>query len=121
MTRRIRFDQNGLRVSRPGWDAATAGPNNLLLAATARVEQLILQGTAYNGQFVPYSLSHSPYVLLTSLSPILVGEGQAGTGVMRPWPFYDQNHNSYVVAGTNGMSIAGGSAGMYYHVFRRAI
>lgn len=118
MVRQIRFDDQGLRVSVPGVDVLSASPSQLLLAATARVDQLVLQGTAFNGQFVNFSLANVPYVLLTSMQPLDFAAG--GHAICRPWPFLGQTYNSYVQVQTNGMWIVGGSAAMFYHVFRRA-
>lgn len=115
-----RGGSRGLFVSKPGFDAGTAGDDDLLLGINERTAQRILTGVTVFGGFVPYDLPQRPVMLLTaawanpSVSPYV--------GFIRPFPFgSDLTLNCQAIVGANGATMfVGIGVILQYSVFRKS-
>lgn len=111
MSRRIVIGRRGngdcgLFVAKPGYDAYTASPAQLLMNITSAVSQLILIGSVPSTQLVPLGLSRSPYVFVTSYNNLEAVPGHTwGPGPVRPSPIGPSFPVSTATINANGASM----------------
>jgi hypothetical protein len=105
----------GLFVAPPGIDATTASISDLLLNITDNVPQLIMAGSATNGQNIALSLTYVPVVLITNVEVI----NSLPSGSARPWGNVSQGSTgSHVNVSTTNISVSTGFGSLGYLVFR---
>lgn len=103
MTRRIRIGPRdgvpGIYVSKPGYDALTAAPANMLLMMNERYSNLLKLGTVSSSASVALGYGAKPFVTITSISDLtglanIVIPSNA-KGPMRPSPVWKRDDTNY--------------------------
>lgn len=108
---------SGVFISPPGVNAQTAPVSQLSLAITETVPQIVLRGSALNGQVVPYQLGFRPIVILTSLLNTGVG-----FGFVRPvGNVFESNRSSRVVVTLTGMTISTDFTSVGYQILNQSL
>lgn len=117
--RRIRMGklagtERGIRISKPGYDALTTGPENLLLNATDKYSNLLKLGIVYGTTTVALGFGARPFVTVTAIgdlssAPDIVWPPNM-IGPLRPSPVWMVNHvgdqTAYAIVSADGSTMS---------------
>lgn len=131
MTRRIRIGPRdgipGIYVSKPGYDALTADPANMILMMSGKYSNLLKLGVVPSTAAVALGYGAKPFVTITSISdlsamPDIVLPANA-RGPIRPAPAWttrlgDQSASAAVASDGSTMTITS-PVGVWYAVYSR--
>jgi hypothetical protein len=116
--RRVRFGDlgsglKGVKISKPGYDALTAAPQNLLLNASEKYSNLLKLGVVYGSASVAMGFGARPFVTITAIGDLTsvpdVAWPSNMIGPVRPSPVWLISHvgdqTAYATVAGDGSSL----------------
>jgi hypothetical protein len=117
--KRMGDGQVGVFVALPSADAHYSPVDQMMLAATTSVPQLVANALAVNGQVVVHGLGYIPLIIMTSLSSL----GGFGGGNVRPFGnmAYGTGNYSSISVNNSAFAVSTPFGAVGYHLYRQAV